>query len=318
MACDIFLTLQPGDVKMPALGYGTWQSVNEPFEKALETALEVGYRHIDTAARYMNEEIIGRVLKRWFDSGKLKREDIFITTKLSPMAMDPQKVEDCIKESLQKLQLDYVDLYLIHFPLSIIVSGSDSYGDPNFDFLDVWQKMEEQVDAGRTKTIGVSNFSVKKVDRLLKNCRIKPANNQVEMHLYLQQKELVDFCMKNGVTVVAYAPLASRGYNKFLGTIGKPPRDLPDMFEDPVVVAIANKYLKKPSQVALRFLLQVGVAPIPKSVTPERVKENFGVFDFVLDDDDMTKLRSIDKGNEGRVCDFRAAGRLYEHPDFEL
>lgn len=169
--------------------------------------------------------------------------------------------------------------------------------------------MEEQVDAGRTKTIGISNFSIKKVDKILKNCRIKPANNQVEMHVYLQQKELVDFCTKNGVTVVAYAPLGSRGYNHFLSKVGKPPRELPDIFTDPVVVEIAKKHSKKPSQVVIRFLLQTGVAAIPKTVTSERVKENFDVFDFVLDDGDMTKLRSIDKGNDGRVCDFRAVGR---------
>lgn len=99
----------------------------------------MGYRHIDTAARYQNEEIIGKVLKKWFDSGKLKRDDVFVTTKLSPMAMNPDTVEDSLKESLQKLQLDYVDLYLIHFPLSIIATENDSYGDPNFDFLDVWK-----------------------------------------------------------------------------------------------------------------------------------------------------------------------------------
>ncbi|GJQ78281.1 hypothetical protein Trydic_g22123 [Trypoxylus dichotomus] len=317
MVCDIFLALQP-EVVMPCLGYGTWQSQDETLEQALDRALEVGYRHIDTASRYKNEEVIGKVLKKWFDSGKLKREDVFVTTKLLPNAMDPDKVEDGLKESLQKLQLDYVDLYLLHFPLNILVSENGTYGDPNFDFLDIWKKLEEQVDAGRTKTIGVSNFSIKKVDRLLKNCRIKPVNNQVEMHLYFQQKELVDFCTKNDVTIVAYAPLGSRGYNTFLASLGKPPRDLPDMFEDPIVIAIADKHSKKPSQIALRFLLQNGVAAIPKSVNPERIKENFDIFDFQLDDDDMAKLRSIDKGSEGRICDFRASGRLYEHPDFEF
>lgn len=115
------------------------QSLDDALERALETALEVGYRHIDTAERYMNEDVIGRVLKRWFDSGKLKREDIFVTTKLSPMEMQADKVENSLRESLRKLQLDYVDLYLIHFPLSIISKDNDVYGDPDFDVLDIWK-----------------------------------------------------------------------------------------------------------------------------------------------------------------------------------
>lgn len=169
--------------------------------------------------------------------------------------------------------------------------------------------MEEQQEAGRAKAIGVSNFSVKKLERLNKNCKIKPANNQVEMHLYLQQKELLGYCNKNGITMVAYSPLACRAYNEFLSKLGKPPRDLPDMFTEPAVKAIAAKHSKTPAQIALRFLLQLGVAPIPKTVTPERVKENFNVFDFALDEEDMNKLRALDKGAEGRVCDWKAAGR---------
>lgn len=169
--------------------------------------------------------------------------------------------------------------------------------------------MEEQQESGKTKFIGVSNFSVKKLERLRRNCKIKPVSNQVEMHLYLQQKELLDYCNKNDINVIAYSPLGCRVYNNFLDKLGKPRRVLPDMFEDPNVKSISEKYSKTPAQIALRFLLQLGVGPIPKSVTPERVKENFNVFDFALDDEDMAKLRTLDKGEEGRVWDWKETAR---------
>ncbi|GJQ78283.1 hypothetical protein Trydic_g22125 [Trypoxylus dichotomus] len=318
MACNLFLTLQPGNRQMPALGYGTWQGSGDDLEKGLEIALETGYRHIDTAAMYQNEEIIGRVLKKWFDSGKLKREDLFVTTKFPSINMRPDNVGESLRESLRKLQLDYVDLYLIHFPISIIGNGPEAYGDPNVTYLDIWKKMEDQVDAGRAKTIGVSNFSIKKIDDILKNGRIKPANNQVEMHVYFQQRELVDFCTKNGVTVVAYAPIGTRGFNTAMKNYGGPTKVLPDLLRDVVVNKIAQKHSKTPAQVLIRFLLQVGVSTIPKSVTPSRIKENFNVFDFTLDEKDMKALRALDKGTEGRIADFRWWGRLAEHPHFEF
>ncbi|KAI4456479.1 aldo/keto reductase [Holotrichia oblita] len=305
MACNIFLTLQPGNVKMPALGYGTWQGKGDDLEGALNIALELGYRHIDTAQSYQNEESIGNLLKKWFDSGKLKREDIFITTKLAAVGMHPDNVEERLKESLKKLQLDYVDLYLVHFPVAFLGTIKEgTRGDTSITYLDIWKKMEEQVDAGRTKTIGVSNFNVKQVDKVLKNCRIKPANIQVEMHVYFQQKELVDFCMKNGVTIVAYAPIGTRGYNIAMDTHGLPTKVLPDLLSDTVVNRIAKKHSKAPAQILIRYLIQVGVAPIPKSVTPSRIKDNLNVFDFALDQQDMNDLRALDKGAEARICDF--------------
>ncbi|GJQ78286.1 hypothetical protein Trydic_g22128 [Trypoxylus dichotomus] len=317
MASEMFLTL-PGDIKMPALGYGTWQSKDESLETALEEALEAGYRHIDTAQIYENEEIVGNVLKRWFDEGKLTREEVFITTKLSPITMYPNKVEECLKESLRKLQLEYVDLYLIHFPITIVNTGRDTYGHPSVDYLDIWKKMEDQYLAGRAKSIGLSNFSIKKIGRILRNCRVKPANNQVEMHVYLQQKALVDYCTQNDITVVAYSPLGSRGYNEFLTRMGQPTRKLPDTLNNRTVVAISKKHSKTPAQVLIRFLLQLGVAPIPKSVTPARVRENFDVFDFELDEDDMTALRALEVGNAARICDFKVFGRVAEHPNYSF
>ncbi|GJQ78285.1 hypothetical protein Trydic_g22127 [Trypoxylus dichotomus] len=318
MACDLFLTLSDG-IKMPALGYGTWQVTDNALEVALNEALEAGYRHIDTAAIYQNEEVIGKVLKSWFDTGKLSREDVFVTTKLNPTTMDPATVEECLKESLRKLQLDYVDLYLIHFPITIAKDeNGEAYGHPDIDYVDVWKKMEEQYDAGRAKTIGISNFNVKKIDRLLKNCRIKPASNQIEVHVYMQQKEIFDFCTKNGITVVAYSPLGCRGYNLFLEGLGRPAKEVRDILDDETISAIAKKHSKTNAQIALRFLLQLGMAPIPKSSTPSRIRENIDVFNFSLDEQDMNALRRLDLGPAGRVCDCDVFGKLREHPDFEL
>lgn len=300
---------------MPALGYGTWQAKDDSLEKALEVALETGYRHIDTAQIYENEEVVGRVLKKFFDEGKLIREDVFITTKISPLTMYPDKVEDCLKESLRKLQLDYVDLYLIHFPITIVTTGRDTYGHPNIDYVQIWKKMEEQHLAGRAKLIGVSNFSIKKIERLLRNSRVKPATNQVEMHVFLQQRQLVDFCAQNGITVVAYSPLGCSGYNEFLSRYGQT-KKLPDALGNKIVAKIAKKHSKSPAQVLLRYLLQLGVSAIPKSVTPERIGQNFDVFDFALDEDDLASLAALEVGNAARICDFKVFGRITEHPNY--
>ncbi|XP_063931790.1 aldo-keto reductase family 1 member A1-like [Zophobas morio] len=282
MAAKISLTLPSGQ-KMPALGLGTWEATNDnEIETALNTALQLGYRHIDTAAAYENENAIGRVLKQWISSGKLKREDLFITTKLPTVGVHPDRVEIFIKKSLQNLQLNYVDLYLIHFPVGCkFKEGSvhpyanengETVFEPQTDHVAIWKKMEEQVDAGRAKNIGLSNYNITQISTVLKSARIKPANLQVELHAYLQQRELVDFCKKNGIAVVAYCPVANPGYNKFLVRLGQQPIQLPNLLGDPEVAKIAQKHSKSPAQIALRFLVQIGVAPIPKSVTPKRIE----------------------------------------------
>ncbi|XP_063912523.1 1,5-anhydro-D-fructose reductase-like [Zophobas morio] len=328
MTANVFLDL-PGGLKMPALGFGTWQAKNEQeIKDALNTALESGYRHIDTAFAYENEKFIGEVLKQWFASGKLKREDVFITTKLPMQGVHPDRVETFMKKSLENLQLDYVDLYLIHFPIGFKCDESTlrpKMDDNNHvmpeaktDHLGIWKKMEQQVDAGRTKTIGLSNYNISQIETVLKGARIKPANLQVELHVYLQQRQLVDFCHKNGITVVAYSPLASPGYNKFLKQLGREEKQLPDILGDPVVAQISKNHSKTPAQIVLRFLIQRGIAPIPKSVTEKRVKENIAVFDFALSDSDMKELSGLDVGEKARVCDFRLFQGIVTHPDFPM
>ncbi|KAJ8964551.1 hypothetical protein NQ314_004850 [Rhamnusium bicolor] len=322
MAAKIFMDM-PGGLKMPALGLGTWQATNESeLEKALNIALEIGYRHIDTAFVYQNEAIIGQVLKKWISSGKLKREDLFITTKLPISGVHEDRVEFFMKKSLANLQLDYVDLYLIHFPIGIkYVEGQnlpigDDVQTEKSDHIAIWKKMEEQVDAGRTKTIGLSNFNVKQIEKVLKSARIKPACLQVELHVCLQQRQLVKFCHQHGIVVVGYCPLGCPGYNKFLTSIGQEPRQkLPDMLHDSVIKKIGNKYKKTNAQVMLRYLLQRNIVAIPKSVTPARLKENIDVFDFSLDSD-MKSLDDLEVGEEARIGDFKLFPKLMVHPEW--
>ncbi|RZB38619.1 Aldo ket red domain containing protein [Asbolus verrucosus] len=329
----MFLTL-PNGVKMPAIGLGTWEvrsnqaKTDEEIESALNTALENGYRHIDTAWVYENEAAIGRVLKHWLSSGKLNRDELFITTKLPMVGVHPDRVESFMKKSLDNLQLDYVDLYLIHFPVGckyqdgavrpLLNENGEIEMEPKTDHAAVWQKMEEQVDAGRTKSIGLSNYNISQIETVLKSARIKPANLQVELHVYLQQRDLIDFCHQNGITVVAYSPLGSPGYNKFLQKMGKQERELPNILGDPVINEIAQKHSKTPAQVVLRFLLQRDVAAIPKSVTPKRIQENINVFDFNLDAAEMEALYALDVGEKARVCDFKVFSGLDKHPDFPM
>lgn len=205
--------------KVPKIGLGTWRAPNEELEKAVDTAFEVGYRHIDAATAYMNESAVGNVIGRWLSSGKLKREDLFVCTKLPPIANRPKDVERYLRNSLRDLQLDYVDLYLVHCPFSMPETDGPFLTDANGDCildteskqLEVWQKMEEMVDLGLTKTIGVSNFNEQQIQRILSNCRIRPEMLQIEVHLYMQQEKLVEFCQKNEIAVTAYSPLGSKG-----------------------------------------------------------------------------------------------------------
>ncbi|XP_072390215.1 dihydrodiol dehydrogenase 3-like [Diabrotica undecimpunctata] len=307
-----------GGVKIPIVGLGTWQATNEEeLEAALEVALETGYRHIDTATVYQNEHVIGKVLNKWLTSGKLKREDIFITTKLPSTHLHPDLVESALKESLQKLQLEYVDLYLMHSPiyLKFIEAGKPMEPLPT-DHAAVWKKMEEQVDAKRTRTIGVSNFNVSQLDRIVKNCRIQPANIQVELHVYFQRKQLRDYCKKHNIVIVSYGTLGSPGLNEFMKKYGSKVEN-PSLLADPVVTKIAKKHNKATSHVLLRYLTQNDIVVIPKSVKPERVKENFNFFDFTLDAEDLKALEALDKDLEGRLFHMDSLNpKIKDHPEY--
>ncbi|XP_050498969.1 uncharacterized protein LOC114340575 [Diabrotica virgifera virgifera] len=305
-------------VKIPIIGLGTWQSINEDeLEATLDTALTIGYRHIDTAAVYHNEKCIGKVLRKWFDSGKLKREDIFITTKLGPEQTHPDLVESALNDSLEKLHLEYVDLYLVHFPIHMkLIDPLKPWHMLDTDYLEVWKKMEEQVDCKRARTIGISNFSIEQMERIMKNSRIKPANTQVELQVYFQQKELREYCRKNNIVVVSYSSLGSPGAPDFFKKIGRTV-PVPNILGDPVVSAIAKKHKRTPSQIILSYLTQNDIVVIPKTVKPERLQENFDILDIILDSDDLTALENLDKGTSGRIFDMTHINpKIKEHAHY--
>ncbi|XP_023018766.2 aldo-keto reductase family 1 member B1 [Leptinotarsa decemlineata] len=309
-------------MKIPTIGLGTWQATSETeIESALNTALECGYRHIDTAYAYQNEEIIGRVLKNWFTSGKLKREEVFITTKLPIFGVHEDRVEMFMDRSLKNLGLKYVDIYLIHFPIgsNFVENGEVPLNQlipERTDHIEIWKKMEEQVDAGKAKFIGVSNFNERQIEKIWNNCRIKPACQQIELQVFLQQPKLVNYCHEKNIAVVAYSPLASPKYNNFMADLGVEIKDLPNVFTNPIIREVAEKHKKTNAQIALRYLIDMGTIPIPKSVSPLRIRENFEVFDFSLDADDMKKLKNLDLGEPGRICDCNFLKRFEDHPEW--
>lgn len=249
--------------RIPQVGFGLWQ-VTDPsaVKSSVAEAVEMGYRHFDTAQAYGNEAQLAEAL---METG-LKREDFFVTTKIAVMNFGPSKTKKSFEESLRKLQTDYVDLLLLHFPVTGLRSRA-------------WRDLEDIFARGGAKSIGVSNFTERHLEKLLAECKIKPAVNQVELHVFLQQPELLEYCAKQGIKVEAYSPLA---HGKGL--------------DDPVLVEIAKRHNRSSAQIMLRWCIEVGTIPLPKSVTPKRIKENFDIFDFKLDADDMTKIRSLDKG----------------------
>lgn len=276
--------------KIPFIGLGTWQSKPGEVAQAVRIALECGYRHIDTAGCYLNEEDIGKILEGFFKDGKLKREDLFITTKLWCTHNLPEEVEFALRESLKKLKLDYVDMYLIHMPTAF---DHEMKKPKHVKVEDTWKGMEMVFEKGLTKAIGVSNFSIEQIDRIQKSARVKIHNVQVECHLYFPQKELAEYCQRNHIVLTAYAPLGSPSRANWevpqRGKLKDWKPSPPDL-DDPMVAALTEKYKKSPAQVLLRYLIQRNIVVIPKSVSEKRIKENFDVFDFELTDTEVKKL----------------------------
>ncbi|XP_049842377.1 1,5-anhydro-D-fructose reductase-like [Schistocerca gregaria] len=313
--------------KMPIVGLGTGQASKGEVGRAIDVALETGYRHIDAAYLYGNEAEIGQALKKWFDSGKLKREDLFIVTKLPAIANRAESVEKYLKKSLEALQLNYVDLYLIHQPVGFQDVGGDTFPrdkdgkvllDMNTDIISLWKAMEAQVDAGRARSIGLSNFNSSQIKRIWQAARIRPANLQVELHIYFQQRELAAFCKALDVTVCAFAPLGSPQMPNLFHARGGDASKLVSLspMSDPVVSRIAEKYKKTTAQVLLRHTVQRGIVVIPKSVNPDRIKQNFDIFDFELTQEDMDELDALDKGPKGRMFNDAIAPERTKHPEY--
>lgn len=248
---------------MPQLGYGVYQTPPEDTERCVLEAIEVGYRSIDTAQAYGNEEGVGNAIQKC----GLPREDLFITTKIWISNAGYEKAKASIAESLRKLQTDYIDLLLIHQPFG--------------DYYGTYRAMEEAYRAGKVRAIGVSNFYPDRYLDLAHFAEIKPAVNQVETHVFQQQKIAKEYLKKNGTQIMSWGPFAE-GKN--------------DYFNNPVLKDIAAAHGKSAAQVALRFLLQSNVVLIPKSVHKERMEENFNVFDFALTDEEMARIEALDTG----------------------
>lgn len=268
------LTLNNG-VTVPQLGFGVWQVGDDEVTPVVATALEAGYRHIDTAAVYGNERGVGRAIA---ESG-IARDELFVTTKLWNADQGYDSTLKAFDTSLDKLGLDHVDLYLIHWPV------------PKLDaYVDTYKAFEAIYADGRARAIGVSNFEPHHLNRLLAETGVVPAVNQIELHPFLQQAELRAADAQHQIVTEAYSPLSS----------GK------GVIDDPTIVAIANSIGKTPAQVVLRWHLQLGNLVIPKSVTPERIRENFDVFDVELSDADMAAIAGLERD-----------GRIGTHPDVQ-
>uniref|UniRef100_V5GQ24 Aldose reductase n=1 Tax=Anoplophora glabripennis TaxID=217634 RepID=V5GQ24_ANOGL len=306
-----FVTFNNGQ-KFPIFGLGTWKSKPGEVKEAVKYAISVGYRHIDCAHIYENEPEIGSALSEVFKEGIVKREELYITSKLWNTMHRPDLVEPAIKTTLKNLQLEYLDLYLIHWPFALKEEGAlfptnpdgtTAYSD--VDYLDTWKAMEAVQKKGLTKSIGVSNFNKKQLERLLQNSTIPPATNQIEVHPYLNQKKLIDYCTSKKIVITAYSPLGSpdRPWAK--------PGD-PQLLDDPKIVALGKKYKKTPAQVVLKYQVQRGNITIPKSVTKSRILQNFDIWDFNLTAEDIALLDSFDCN--GRICPYDDAFSHKDHP----
>lgn len=253
--------------KIPQVGLGLWQVKDQAeFNTSFKAGIDAGYRHFDSAQAYDNEQFLGAA---WQNSG-LPREELFLTTKIAVQNFGENKAKRAFAESLEKLQTDYVDLLLLHFPVTILRKKT-------------WRAAEEAYNSGQARSIGVSNYTIRHLEEMKDYAKVLPDVNQVELHVFLQQPELIKYCQDNGIVVEAYSPLAHA-----------------KAMDNEVVAKIAKKHGKTYAQVMLRWLIQHNLVVLPKSVTPNRVRENINIFDFELDDEDLSQLAEQDQ--DLRTC----------------
>lgn len=283
--------------KMPVIGLGTWKSSPGKVKNAVEEAIKVGYRHIDCAAVYQNEKEVGEGIKAGLKNNQVKIEDLWITSKLWNNAHKKEDVIPALKQTLKDLQLDYLDLYLIHWPVAFR-PGLEGFPENEDDYLsleevpiiETWNAMIEAKKQGLVKHIGVSNFSIKKLEDLIDQTEVFPEVNQVELHPYLHQDDLLQFCQSHKVHLTAYSPLGSGDRSPQMKADNEP-----SLLENETVIKIAKSHQCTPAQVLIKWSVERGVSVIPKSTNPERIKQNLASMEVRLNAEDMNQLKALDK-----------------------
>ncbi|XP_069619251.1 aldo-keto reductase family 1 member C1-like [Ranitomeya imitator] len=318
---DSYVVLNDGN-KMPVIGFGTGADsakyTREQAGDCTKVAIDVGYRHIDGAIFYENEVQVGQAIRSKIADGTVKREYIFYTGKLWGNNHTPERVRLGLEKSLKDLQLHYMDLFLIHSPVEF-KPGDDLYPTDengklvfhNTDIRETWKAMEACRDAGLVRSIGVSNFNRRQLELILNmpGLKYKPVCNQVECHIFLNQSKLLEFCKSRDIVLVGYSVLGS---SRIEGWIDQ---NSPKVLEDPVLNTVAKKLNRSPAQVALRYLLERGCVILAKSFNPERIKQNFQVFDFDLSDEDMKSLDGVNKDMRYMTVDFWKESPKYPFDD---
>lgn len=280
---------------MPTFGLGTWKSAPGEVYKAVKEAIRIGYRHIDCAPIYGNEAEVGQALTECVNEGLVRRDELWITSKVWNNAHASEDVLPAIQKTLTDLQIDYLDLLLIHWPvvirkgLTYHESGSDLISLDDIPIIETWRQMEVGVDKGLCRNIGVSNFSIVKLEALIEASRIKPEMNQVELHPYLQQPKMLDFCKDNNLHLTAYAPLGSGDRPDMLKTDNQP-----IILENPTIIEISERLNTTPAQLLISWAMHRGTVVIPKSVNADRLKQNLGSVELSLSEDDMEKIAKLD------------------------